>query len=174
LNNDLLAEVGALPATVPKTLKHTLSGSIWRPLGIMAVLTRDTRNAKEPYPILVQSAKRLPMTPKVFFRWVAWLLVLAIVVVTLSPIELRPITKVPAGLERFAAFAAIGVAFCLGYPRHRLHILVLLIGGIGFLEVAQNHVSGRHGRLPDGLMKASGALLGAAFATFVDRNKRAP
>src|SRR5215217_4871219 len=68
LNNDLLAEVGALPATVSKTFKHTLSGSIWRPLGIMAVLTRDTRNAKEPYPILVQSAKRLPMTPKVFFR----------------------------------------------------------------------------------------------------------
>ena len=140
----------------------------------MRNVAQDIISAKEPCTGTAQSAKPLTMTPKVFFRWVAWLLVLAIVVVTLSPIELRPITKVPAGLERFAAFAAIGVAFCLGYPRHRLHILVLLIGGIGFLEVAQNHVSGRHGRLPDGLMKASGALLGAAFATFVDRNKRAP
>jgi hypothetical protein len=114
------------------------------------------------------------MTPKVFFRWVPWLLVLAIVVFTLSPIELRPVTAAPVSLERFAAFAAIGVAFCLGYPKHRLSILVLLVGIVGFLEVAQNYVPGRHGRLPDGLMKASGALLGAAFAAFVARNKRAP
>jgi hypothetical protein len=114
------------------------------------------------------------MTPKVFFRWVAWLLVSAIVVVTLSPIELRPVTEAPASLERFAAFATIGVAFCLGYPRHRFHIVVLLIGGIGFLEVAQNHVPSRHGRLPDGLVKVSGALLGAAFAMLVDRNNHAP
>jgi VanZ family protein len=114
------------------------------------------------------------MTPTVFFRWVAWLLVLAIVVFTLSPIELRPVTVAPVSLERFAAFAAIGGAFCLGYPKHRLNILVVLVGIVGFLEIAQNYVPGRHGRLPDGLVKASGALLGAAFATFVARNKRAP
>jgi hypothetical protein len=66
------------------------------------------------------------MTPKVFFRWVAWLLVLAIAVFTLAPIEWRPVTKAPDSLERFAAFAAIGAAFCLGYPKRRLYILVLL------------------------------------------------
>ena len=114
------------------------------------------------------------MTPKVFFRWVAWLFVLAIAVFTLAPIQFRPVTGAPVSLERFAAFAAMGVAFCLGYPRHRLPILVLLLGGVGFLEVAQNHVPGRHGRLPDGLVKASGALLGAAFITCVCRQKRAP
>jgi VanZ family protein len=74
-------------------------------------------------------------------------------------------------LERFAAFAAI---FCLGYPKHRFGILMLLIGLVGFLEVAQNHVPGRHGRLPDGLVKASGALLGTAFAMLVARQKRIP
>jgi VanZ family protein len=110
------------------------------------------------------------MTPKVFFRWVAWLLVLAIATFTLVPIELRPVTAAPVSLERFAAFAAIGVAFCLGYPTHRLPILVLLLGIIGFLEVAQNYVPGRHGRLPDGLVKASGTLLGAAFAAFISRS----
>jgi VanZ family protein len=109
------------------------------------------------------------MTPTVFFRWVAWLLVLAVAVFTLAPIELRPVTAAPVSLERLAAFAAIGAAFCLGYPRHRLPILVLLLGIVGFLEVAQNYVPGRHGRLPDGLVKASGALLGAAFAAFSSR-----
>jgi len=114
------------------------------------------------------------MTPKVFFRWVAWLPVLAIAAFTLAPIEFRPMTGSPAGLERFAAFAVIGTAFCLGYPKHRVPILVLLLGLVGFLEVAQNHVPGRHGRLPDGLVKASGALLGVAFAMLIERHKRFP
>jgi VanZ family protein len=114
------------------------------------------------------------MTPKVFSRWVAWLLVLAIAVFTLAPIELRPVTGAPVSLERFAAFAAIGAAFCLGYPKHRLSILVLLVGIVGLLEVAQNFVPGRHGRLPDSMVKASGALLGAAFASFATRQKRVP
>ncbi len=109
------------------------------------------------------------MTPKVFFRWVAWLLVLAIAVFTLAPIQFRPVTAAPVSLERFAAFVAIGATFCLGYPRHRLPILVLLLGIVGFLEIAQNYVPGRHGRLPDGLVKASGALLGAAFAALISR-----
>jgi VanZ family protein len=109
------------------------------------------------------------MTPKVFFRWVAWLLVLAIAVFTLAPIAFRPVTGTPASLERFVAFAAIGAAFCLGCPKHRLYIVVLLVGIVGFLEIAQNIVPGRHGRLPDGLVKTSGALLGAAFATFIAR-----
>ncbi|MBM6584316.1 hypothetical protein ILT44_29410 [Microvirga sp. BT689] len=112
------------------------------------------------------------MTPNSFFRWIAWLLVLAIAVFTLSPIEFRPITAAPVSLERFVAFAAIGTALCLGYPKHRLHILVLLVGIVGFLEVAQNLVPGRHGRLPDGVVKASGALLGVAFAMLAARHNR--
>jgi len=112
------------------------------------------------------------MTPKAFFRWVAWLLIGAIAVFTLSPIELRPVTGTPVSLERLAAFATIGATFCLGYPRHRLTIIVLLIGTVGFLEIAQNYVPGRHGRFPDGLVKASGVLLGAAFAMFMTRAMR--
>jgi VanZ family protein len=114
------------------------------------------------------------MTPKVFYRWVAWLLLLAIAVFTLAPIEFRPLTEAPVSLERFVAFAVIGTTFCLGYPKHRLPILVLLLGLIGLFEVAQNYIPGRHGRLPDGLVKASGALLGAAFAMLIERHKRVP
>jgi hypothetical protein len=109
------------------------------------------------------------MTPKIFFRWVAWLLVCAIAVFTLAPIQFRPVTAAPVSLERFAAFVAIGATLCLGYPKHRLPILVLLLGIVGFLEIAQNYVPGRHGRLPDSLVKASGALFGAAFAAFISR-----
>lgn len=113
------------------------------------------------------------MSPKNFFRWVAWLLLLAIVIFTIAPIEFRPNSGAPANLERFVACVVIGTAFGLGYPRHRLHIFALLIGVLGFLEVAQNLVPGRHGRIPDGLVKVSGALLGAAFAAFACHSKRA-
>ncbi|WP_192926427.1 hypothetical protein [Microvirga tunisiensis] len=132
------------------------------------------RNAKGSFTNPAQPVNPHTMTPKVFFRWVAWLLILAIAVFTLAPIALRPVTGAPVSLERFVAFAAIGAAFCLGYPKHRLYIVVLLVGIVGFLEIAQNVVPGRHGRLPDGLVKTSGALLGAAFVMFVARKKRVP
>jgi hypothetical protein len=139
-----------------------------------ADLIHDTRSAKEACTGASQSTKPVTMTPKVFFRWVAWLLLFAIALFTLSPIEMRPITGKPPSFERVCAFATIGAAFCLGYPKRRLSILVLLIGIVGALEVAQNYVPGRHGRLPDGMVKALGAVLGAAFAMFVTRQRSIP
>jgi hypothetical protein len=130
--------------------------------------------AKEQCTLAVQSAKQAGMTPKIFFRWVAWLLVLAIVVFTLGPIEFRPITGASASLERFAAFALLGTTFCLGYPKHRLCILVLLIATAGFLELAQNYVPGRHGHFSDGMIKALGALFGATLVTLVARRGLRP
>jgi uncharacterized protein YqgC (DUF456 family) len=109
------------------------------------------------------------MTIKLFFRWAAWLLVLAIAVSTLSPIELRPTTDTPANLERFVAFAVIGVCFGLGYPRHQITILLVVIGLIGVLEVAQDLVPSRHGRLHHGFVKAAGALLGLGAAILIKK-----
>jgi VanZ family protein len=114
------------------------------------------------------------MTPKTFFRWVAWLLVLAITVFTLGPVEIRPVTGASVSVERFVAYALLGTTFSLGYPKHRLPILVLLIAAVGFLEFTQNYVPGRHGHLSDGLIKASGAFLGATLATLVTRRGLRP
>jgi len=62
------------------------------------------------------------------FRCVAWLLLAAIAYSTLSPIELRPVTGFSADLERFVAFAAVGAAFCLGYPKRRFAIVLMVVG----------------------------------------------
>jgi VanZ family protein len=109
------------------------------------------------------------MTVRVVFRWVAWLLVAAVAAFTLSPIEMRPVTAAPAGVERFIAFAAIGGAFGLGYPRSRIGVFLLVIGIAGLLEAAQHLVPGRHGHLQDAITKAAGACLGVAAAQWVDR-----
>ncbi|NIX75685.1 VanZ family protein [Microvirga terricola] len=109
------------------------------------------------------------MTIRVFIRWVGWLLVLAVTAFSLLPIQFRPTTEAPANLERIAAFAAIGGAFCLGYPGQRVRIVLLTLAVVGLLEGTQNLVSGRHGRLSDATMKAVGALLGAAGVALIER-----
>ena len=97
-------------------------------------------------------------------RWAAWLLLTAIVFVTLSPIGLRPETAAPASLERFAAFAALGGTFCLGYPKHRVLVLLFMVAGAGVLEALQNLVPDRHGRIADAAVKELGVLTGALVA----------
>jgi len=109
------------------------------------------------------------MTIRLLSRWLAWLLVLAIAVFTLAPIEFRPVTAAPADWERFAAFTAMGSLFCLGYPRHRFRIICFVIGAAGLLEVLQHLNPTRHGRLPDGAVKVVGALWGVVLVVLAER-----
>jgi hypothetical protein len=101
------------------------------------------------------------------FRWAGWLLAAAIVAVTLSPLELRPVTAAPANIERFVAFALAGGALCVGYPRYRLLIVLLVTAMAAGLEVLQHVIPGRHGQFGDLVMKAVGALTGAVVATLI-------
>src|SRR5437763_11372533 len=94
----------------------------------------------------------------------AWLLLVAIVFLTLSPIGLRPDTGAPASLDRFAVFVALGGVFCLGYPKHRVWVLLFVIVIAGALEALQDLVPGRHGRIPDAAVKDLGAAAGVLVA----------
>jgi hypothetical protein len=115
------------------------------------------------------------MTTRLVFQWLAWLLVVAVVIFTVAPVEFRPNTGAPPHLERFIGIALITGAFCLGYPRYRIGILILVIVAVGALEVAQDIIPGRHGKRLDLAIKVSGALLGGTAAILVDRRlKRAP
>lgn len=83
-----------------------------------------------------------------------------IVFATLCPIGWRPRLFANPDLERFAAFAALGFAAKLAFPRKdylTLPGLVLLAIG---LELAQRLVPGRDARLMDGLVKTFGVLAG--------------
>jgi hypothetical protein len=111
------------------------------------------------------------MISRRIFQGIAWLLVVAVAIFTLGPVEWRPNTGAPASLERFVGIALITGAFCLGYPRYRLGILVLVIGGIGLLEVAQDIIPGRHGKRVDLAIKVVGALVGGVGAFMIERTK---
>jgi VanZ family protein len=88
-----------------------------------------------------------------------WAALAFIAYATLSPIKDRPVI---AGLqfEHFAAFALLGLAFALGYPRRTVLIVGIVIGSAFTLEALQLLTPDRHGRLVDALVKAAGGLSG--------------
>ena len=91
---------------------------------------------------------------RVFCHGAAWLLLAAILVVTLSPIGWRPVTGAPADLERLVA-----LAFALGYPKHRPLILLLLVFVAGSSEALQSLVPTRDARMADSAVKALGGVM---------------
>jgi hypothetical protein len=96
----------------------------------------------------------------------AWATLAFICFVTLSPISLRPKTG-EVGLERFAAFALLGVLFASAYPRHFLRLILFLVFVVFGLEAFQLLTPDRHGHLLDAIEKAAGALGGACFVRLI-------
>jgi hypothetical protein len=83
------------------------------------------------------------------FQAVAWLLAGTIVVLSLGPPSVRPVTGAAHDLEHLLIFLATGVAFGFGYP-HRFGLLTIALPTFAAaIEVAQNWAPGRHARIGD-------------------------
>jgi VanZ family protein len=94
------------------------------------------------------------------FQAVAWLLAVAIVMLSLGPPSTRPVTGAGHNLEHLLIFAAMGVAFCFGYPRRFLLLPIALLAFTAAIELAQMMVPGRHARLNDFLTDAAAVCVG--------------
>ncbi|MDQ0321975.1 VanZ family protein [Pararhizobium capsulatum DSM 1112] len=97
---------------------------------------------------------------KSFFKIFSWLLIAAVVFVTISPIGLRPHTLITVSFDRALAFALIGCAFALGYPNRWLSLCVFLIVAAFGIEVMQYWAPTRHPHFADASVKAAGAIFG--------------
>lgn len=102
-----------------------------------------------------------------FFRVLAWLAILFIIAVTVSPIDLRPDDVISVNADRALAFAVTGFVFMLAYPRHGLAVVVAMIGGAYLIEAFQWLQPTRHPELLDATIKAGGALVGALAGRIV-------
>lgn len=114
------------------------------------------------------------MTTTIVLRILAWMLLAALVVVTIGPISLRPVTPLPTQLERSLALLVIGFVFALAYPRHIVIVAVLVLGTTILLEFLQVLEPSRHGRLVDAAVKLLGGAVGLAFGTLASRARRPP
>jgi VanZ family protein len=101
---------------------------------------------------------------QVTFRAAAWLLALAIVVLSLSPPSLRPITALGHGFEHVLIFLITGTAFGFGYPGRVQFLATALVAFAATIEVAQNWVPGRHARASDFLLDAGASCVGIGLA----------
>jgi VanZ family protein len=104
-------------------------------------------------------------------RIMAWLLALAILVLSVVPAKWRPETGIPHDIEHFGIFAATGFAFGLGYARRlgyarsyaTLAIIMLLF--VAAIETAQLFVPGRYALLTDFFLNTLALFYGVAAAT---------
>ena len=111
----------------------------------------------------------IPLT--CIFRWLGWVGVLIIGVLSLLPGAARPHTGAPSQLEHYAAYLLVGFFLALGYPRRRniLAIAFFLALYAGLLECAQLYIPGRTARLIDALVGSIGAWTGIIFALAFSR-----
>jgi len=101
-------------------------------------------------------------------RLFAYFLAAAVSFATLGPPGLRPHSNLGQDGEHALAFVLIGLAFALGYPRHRLLAAGLTVAFTGVLELLQLFVPGRHARLEDFLVDALATLGGFAIVSIIN------
>jgi hypothetical protein len=92
-------------------------------------------------------------------RILAWLLLIGLIFVTLSPINLRPISPLPTQVERAGALAIVGFVFALAYPKRIWLVVIMVLGSTTLLELLQLASPSRHGRVIDLAVK----LIGGGF-----------
>ena len=98
---------------------------------------------------------------RIILKLVAWAGLVLVAIAALAPIEFRPTTSsLSPPIERFGAFAAVGLAFALAYPRQFWLAALLVIGAAVVIEMLQVLAPSRHGRPADALVKVAGAAAG--------------
>jgi len=102
-------------------------------------------------------------------RAAAWTVLLAIIVLTVVPPGLRPVTHIPHKIEHAAAFLGTGILFGIAYAgRERL----LSAGAIAFcaaIEAMQLYAPGRHARISDLVVDTAAAVAGVFLGAFARR-----
>jgi len=110
-------------------------------------------------------------------RFMAWAGSAAVIVLTLVPPDLRPVSEAPHVVEHLVPFLLLGGAFALGYPGRELLTAAIALPCIALLELLQVFDPGRHARLSDFAVNAIGACAGAALVAVASRMRmrgRAP
>jgi hypothetical protein len=90
----------------------------------------------------------------------AWILWGLVAFATLSPLGVRPTVAAQTTFEHAAAFAALGLAFSLAYPRHAWLAATIVIGSAAMLELMQFYTPDRHARWLDVFEKTAGGGVG--------------
>jgi len=101
-------------------------------------------------------------------RIAAWLLFAAIVVMTLGPPTVRPVSGYNRSLEHVAAFALLGPTFGAAYPSRRVLLALIGVAAAALMETLQLIVPGRHAYFSDFVINGGGVCAGLFLAVLFD------
>ena len=104
------------------------------------------------------------------FRWLAWIAVIAVAVLSLVPGEFRPHVTTSNYIEHFAAYFLTSAVVALAYRatiQSVLAIMFFLVTYAGLLETAQLWIPGREARFTDFVASTLGVVAGILFVSFV-------
>ena len=93
-------------------------------------------------------------------RIVAWIGIIAIVVLSVVPADERPLTGFGPPFEHFAAFALVAGAFAIAYPLSLARLIFLAALFAGGIELVQVPLPTRHARVSDFVVD----FIGSCFA----------
>jgi VanZ family protein len=104
-------------------------------------------------------------------HFLGWIAVLALVILSLVPGDLRPHTGYPNLVEHFIAYFGAAFLLTIGVitPRRSIGIVLLLTICAVAMEIIQNFVPGRDPAVTDALSGTFGAIAGALLAVGVTR-----
>ena len=99
----------------------------------------------------------------------AWACLAFIVFATLSSLQERPVIAGGhfAAVERFSAYALLGLLLLLAHPRHLALVCLTVFGGAITLELLQYLTPDRHARVLDAIEKLLGGTAGLLLAAFL-------
>ena len=105
------------------------------------------------------------------FQIAGWFVAFLIVILSLVPPSLRPVTDLPHNLEHALIFLAIGASFEIGYPHMIFVNAIGLTAFAGAVELAQLWSPGRHARVSDFIVDVLAALIGVGIAWMALRSR---
>jgi hypothetical protein len=105
-------------------------------------------------------------------RVVAWLALVAIIVLSLVPPGVRPITFFPHNVEHASIFLFDGLAFGVAYLGYQWLLGVSAVVFCASIELAQRLIPGRHARLSDFVVDATAVCIGIFAGSMLVRMRR--
>jgi VanZ family protein len=109
---------------------------------------------------------------QVLARFVAWVGIIAIVILSVLPAEDRPLTGFGPPLEHFAAFSLVAAIFAIGYDMSLVRLVLLALIFCAGIELAQVPLPTRHARLSDFAVDFLSCCYAIALVQFCKRKKR--
>jgi hypothetical protein len=102
-------------------------------------------------------------------RAIAWVGMLAIVILSVVPADERPVTGFGSQLEHVAIFSIVAAAFAVGYEFSATRLVFLALVFCGIIELLQVPLPTRHARLTDFVIDFVASCIGIGLILFWKR-----